>query len=831
MKKKKQKISVHGRWKQQKKDSLIISWLIISATLLSLMILLSMGSRGLGSRHSFDKSLNGLRDRIRGWDKSLETLSNETEPKEDTRSHAAFHFRWHRKFNPPEWRLDHSNKNSRPDLLLKALKLGKSNLILSPSKGSQELFLAKEFLSRNSDAAIEKTVLPLLPGERLQISAGGPSSNTKHWKLRLRTIGATQDRLDAPLRLTAGFTDSLSSNLEIDPRGAAKDIELPPSGEFAKNASKSFYIQWPETASGILMVEGFFYVAAENENHSTARTVIVFIDELNQPLTALTKTLQVLKGAAAGGRSTLHLTDVIPPSRDKNLNLKAIKTLRNPVELGATLRNDKLRSFIQPEPLLLNKYVERGGSLRLLTLGRLPKTCKSPCVEASESSQWADEYSSSLSIRRKDEFSSASRALTADSFLLDDGLIVADLEFPAEAMRLNWDSAFETGQPFLRWILGGLKDAAGINEQELKFREKLLQTDIWVSKLTEIVLAGSENTNLAIILNRKSETHLSRKGDPGNSVVAGEALVSAGKFTVTEDKPAFPTTLKSKVSLLSAVKLLEKLNTSKERTLSLPALAENIDSENIIVSQLSDDVITTHSNAGWLTDNLSGISSGQRRSVFSADPEQIHNIQEKSNAERRRSRLHGLNILLPNNNDKDELISISVSSNLKPVGCESESENAQSDLRADDSSGFNEKNLNTVHILGRRSAQTQWHLHCVLEGRISTATRLKVISRLNNQPVARERIGLGEFSLPVRGFLWRSPETLELTGAQILDATAAVKPAERETARQSSVVIWTDTVVGGLNNARMTFSWTSPQTQPANNEKVPAAGAERLSGK
>ena len=273
------------------------------------------------------------------------------------------------------------------------------------------------------------------------------------------------------------------------------------------------------------------------------------------------------------------------------------------------------------------------------------------------------------------------------------------------------------------------------------------------------------------------------------------------------------------------------MNTSAERTASVSSLTESIETENLVVSQLSEGAVTTHSSAGWITDHLSGSKETRLRSVFSADPEQIHNIQEKSNAERRRWRLHGLNILLPNNNEKDEFVSVAIASNLRPVGCESESENAQSDPRAGETSSIQDKSLNNIHILGRRTAQTQWHLHCVLEGRISTGTRLKIITRLNNLPVTRERIGLGEFSLPIRGFLWRSPETLELTGAQILDATASVNPAEKEAARQSSVVVWTDAIVGGLSNARMTFAWTNQENQPANNDKTSDVGTDRLSEK
>jgi hypothetical protein len=188
-----------------------------------------------------------------------------------------------------------------------------------------------------------------------------------------------------------------------------------------------------------------------------------------------------------------------------------------------------------------------------------------------------------------------------------------------------------------------------------------------------------------------------------------------------------------------------------------------------------------------------------------------------------------LHILFPNNNEKDELLSVSLSTNLQPLGCESESEHAQLDpkveVREESSSA-----LKTYHILGRRSAQNQWHIQCLLEGRITTATRLRIVPRLNNQAIAREKIGLGEFALPIRGFLWRSPETLELTGAQILDATVSLTTADKDAARQSSVVIWTERFLGGIPGSRAVFAFADKPGHSAQ-PKTPRADLDRLSGK
>ncbi|NBX15931.1 MAG: hypothetical protein EBR09_01045 [Proteobacteria bacterium] len=831
MRSKTKKLNVSGKWKSQRKNSVLAGWLLLAAGLIILLVVFSMGSRNPDTQNSPSNRFNSVRNSIRGFEPPLDPLTTEDEQKEDTRTHADFHFRWHRKYSPPDWKLTASKKKDRQDTINRLLKLGKSNLMFSRRNENSDVFQVKEYLSKGSEAYILKNALPLLPGERLQISSSGSSQNAKQWKMRVRSTGATQDRLDAPLILTSGFEESAAQPLEIDPRGSAKDIELPQAAEFAKHASKPFYVEWPESASGILLVEGFSAKVSDPAKETNPHlSVIVHIDELSRPLTSLTRTMNALKNASPEGRTTLHLTQLIPPSRNKALNLKSMRTLKNPVELGATLKNPKLKSFLQPEPLLLNKSYERGGSLRMLNISAGTEQCKTSCSDTADSDLNPEEYSAIVSVRRKDEFSSAAGLFRTNAFLVDGGLLLADLNFPAGSLRLNWDSSLENGQSALRWLTGGLSSVLGLENNELKSQEKLFQTDILLSALVEKILASDTDTSIAIILNDNSDA---AKQSAPHSVarIDGEALLSMSHFNVTAEKPAFPLQINSKISLISAIKLFDRINISKERTTTVQALTEAIEAENLVVSQLSDGTVTTESSAGWIADHLPGPSESLLRTVFSAPPDQIYNIQEKSNAERRRWRLHGLNILLPNNNEKDELVSISVAGNLKPVGCESESENAQSDSRAEDATRTDEKNLNTLRIVGRRTAKTQWHLHCVLEGRITTASRLKIVTRLNNMPVPRERIGLGEFSLPVRGFLWRSPETLELTGAQILDATASVNPAEKDAVRQSSVVIWTDTLLTGLNNARMTFSWSNQQQGTPASVKIPAAGNDRLSEK
>jgi hypothetical protein len=93
----------------------------------------------------------------------------------------------------------------------------------------------------------------------------------------------------------------------------------------------------------------------------------------------------------------------------------------------------------------------------------------------------------------------------------------------------------------------------------------------------------------------------------------------------------------------------------------------------------------------------------------------------------------------------------------------------------------------------------------LFEGKISSSTFLRLRFKLNGQPVERERLGLSEFALPIRGFLWRSPDTIELVGAQIFDATVALGSPDSDAAKQTSVVLWSEKLPNGIDDPRATF--------------------------
>jgi hypothetical protein len=283
------------------------------------------------------------------------------------------------------------------------------------------------------------------------------------------------------------------------------------------------------------------------------------------------------------------------------------------------------------------------------------------------------------------------------------------------------------------------------------------------------------------------------------------------------------TAIDRKISLLNVIKLFEKLSYPKDEPEELAALTDELAIDAAPVTQLNKSTLTTLTTQGWLKDPLPNLENRSGGAIFSAKPAETYSVQEKAQSERRRSRLNSLHLLLPNNNEKDEALSLTLQTNLKPLACESESEHAQLEPRSAETAPTPDK-LQTYKILGRRNAQSQWHVHCLLDGRITTNTRLRIVARLNNESIARDRIGLGEFSLPVRGFLWRSPETLELTGAQILDATSAVSFADKDSAKQTSVVIWTDSVPTSIEKPRAVFA--TPEVPVASPAKE-----ERLSGK
>lgn len=815
----------------QNLENKIILAATVTLSVLFVFVIFSLGSRTNESEGSFSAKFNHLRERVKGWEAPVSTVS--TTESSDARNNSGYHFLWTKKFHQPEWSLI-SDKKERPEQIQGTLKLGKARFDLIPSVERAELFQLRENLSKNALTIAEKQILPMLPGEKLSVHVSN-ATPAKPWKVRLRALAATQDRLDAPLRMLYGFEHLEKSVLEINPRGQVVDLELPSGNEFIRQGGRKFVIEWPTDASGLLSVEGFQPQTSDPDNRKPAavRTLIVHIDSLDGSLKSLALTLGALKKHAASNSSQLHLADVVPPSIDFSLSQKAFLTGRYPLELGATLSNSRLAQTLTFEPLLLRKHIERGGAVRRLSFHPPLTQCPSACDQYASDDPWKGYFSNTLTIERRQEFASAASLLRNDEFMSEPGSVFVDFRFPAENLRLNWTTPLESEQSLLRWSVGGLMHSIGRSVTNLKEAEKRAQVDAILAKVIETFLANSNHANIAIFLHKNNAKESSNSNVSNiNGLVRGEAIFNIFNFQISDMKDSEITEFNDSLSMMSAYKIFEKLTQSTERSGELSTLLAGMDAENSPITQLSDNEILTVTSEGWLMDPVKTEDQVVSRPSFWASPEHIHSVQEKSNAERRKMRLHGLNVLFPNRNDKDELVGVNLTTNLRLVACESANENAQADLR--ESNAQSEPGtMKNYRVVGRRSAQSAWHIHCLLEGRISTASRLRIVPSLNETAVAREQIGLGEFALPIRGFLWRSPDTLELTGAQILDATLAVKPADNDAARQTSAVIWTDQVPHGLNSARAVFAFADKgnDDDEAGAERPTVIPSDRLSGK
>jgi hypothetical protein len=155
---------------------------------------------------------------------------------------------------------------------------------------------------------------------------------------------------------------------------------------------------------------------------------------------------------------------------------------------------------------------------------------------------------------------------------------------------------------------------------------------------------------------------------------------------------------------------------------------------------------------------------------------------------RQRSRLISINFAFPGSNQSDESIETFMTTSLEPLGCESHSENISTKWIPVSQNSSNRQ----IVLKGSREPSTLWHVRCLLDGKITTQSHVKLRFTINGQAVTRESFSLGEYLHPVRGFLWHSPDSLELTGAQILDATSALSVPTLSGSAHSKVNIWTD---------------------------------------
>ena len=823
----KKRPSTRGSRANRRQTSLFIVAFIAVASLISSLIF-SMGSRTPSQPQSPLAHFNTLRNKVRNFEKASEP--DRSLGLNDSRAHAGFHFDWPKRFSAPEWKMTSNVTKKRTDDIQNTLKLGKSQILLSPRPENSFLFDISERLASNSESFIVKRVIPVLPGEKVLFSYPSNDTLRRRWKIRTRVVATTQDRLDAPQFVNSGYYHGEPVRQSIDPKERGLDVAIPSAADLANRGEQLFFIEWPASASGLLLLDGIAPTNQDNELGAfPVKTLIVHIDSLDRSLPQLSRTLSILNEKSSSAKQLIYVPTIIPPSESFDLSHQSLLTLRHTIDLGATVSHPKLRELIPSEALLLNKYFERGGSVRFLSLSQRSGFCPQKCEHSTIQGLSPDDLTASLNIDRREEIQSTADLVGQGEFLNAPGVLIARIKFPASSVRLNWTTALSEGESLFRWSVGGFKEYLGQSDLSLKNREKSAQLDVWLSKTIEKFLSDSERASVAIYLH-ENVNHLSSSQYQNNRLALkqGEALfyVAAGKQDQT--KQGNMVTAFSPLSLLSAAKIFEKLNHSKDAKDLKFWTSKDFDTINETNTQILKDTMVTLTSDGWLTDQIPNREGSDEHSQIHVSTGRLFDVQQKSMAERLRTRLHGLHILFPNTNQKDELVSVTLSTDLQPIGCESESEHTQLDLQHENQ-GESGVSLNSFKILGRRSFQSQWHLHCLLAGRISTSTRLRMTPHIDDQAVPREKIGLGEFALPVRGFLWHSPDTVELTGAQILDATISIQDVDKSAAQQTSTVIWTDRIPGGLPQSRSVL----PLIEPAQSRRdsPPTTNADRLSGK
>ena len=812
-----------------KNEILFAKIAIATVSFVLLLVGISLGTRTNSlARSTVKKQIEQTAQYIRGWQASSEPDMNSE--KSDLRSHVGFHFDWPTRFNTPQLSLPKATGVGRTQEIEQLLKLGKTKTTLRATNFGKNRYYLEETLSRNDKVQVKKSVAVLLPGEKIQIYYNSSTAAARNWKLRVRAIAVTQDRLDSTIPVLTGFSREILTRGEVEPRGQQLDIDIPSASELQRRDEKYFTIEWPTEASGILVLEGLQPAFIDSENRSQmSRNLVVHIDGMHGSLTQLQRTLELLNRSFGNTANKIHITSAIPPAKNFSLSRETLLTGRTPIELGASLQNDKLRQLIKPQQTLVNKAINRGGSARKITLAS-KNSCSSDCLTRSGLTAENEFFTSEMTITRNDEFASTSLFIRNDEFITEPGLLFVEINAPSENLRLNWESITTSKFSTYRWITSGLLDIFGYKDSALQNEEKILQIDIWLAKLIESFLVNSHSANIAIFLHdNDSPVLLSGSKKETTSLTRGEILMNLHDLSMTTSEPKQPTVIETPVGMLSALRFFEKKSVEKKTTLTHAELLQQLNNEHMLVSQLQESSYITTTPDGWLLDPKHSSGQDENKPLFKAEPEKIHLVQESSNTERRKSKLLGLHVSMPANNLKDEVIDTEISTTLRGLGCESQSENAQLKSFNYDAAGI--PSLSEMQIVGRRAAQTPWHIFCLFEGRISNSTSLRMRFELNDRPVVREMLGLGEFALPIRGFLWRSPDSIELIGAQVLDATVSLHVPDSDLAKQTSVVLWSDRIPAGLKDPRATFplELSRPEEKPLQNSTQEAE--ERLSEK
>lgn len=801
----------HSQWSRSlRTEVLLMRVAVIIVVMIGLLVSVSLGTRNEDPKSSTLKGIvGGFATRIRGWEPSAKEAINQE--KSDIRSHAGFHFEWPTRLNPPRITLHKVKSEGRAERIVELLKLGRSKILLSASEKNENHFLMQEMLGQKTEVIARKNIFALMPGEKAQIEYESMLTVSRQWKFRIRAIAVTRDRLDSPLPFMSGFSKDAPSPGDVDPNGRHLDLEVPSPAEFTRRSEKAFIIEWPKEASGILIVEGLQPTAVANDNRAQMpRNLIIHINDIRGSISDLKQTQAAISKLSLSSTQHLHLTSVIPPVVDYLLAEKALLTGRHAVDLGTTLLNAQMKQFITPQLSLLKKTLNRGGSTRKISL----LSCLDACSQPLSQSTNATEFTSVLTIRRKEEFSSPAVFIRNDEFVTDSGLLYVEVNPSTDKIRLNWESLADSQHSTLRWVFGGIRNSFSSSDLTLKNEERIKQIDSFAAKLIESFLVTSQAANIAIILHDNgTPLPLPSAGLTGPKLLRGEALLSLHALKLKGDDNTAKEPISTPIGLLSVVRFFENFSASQPVEKTLGEILASLQGENSLVSQLQNSTYLTLTPDGWLQDPRISQEHQTTRALHFAEPEKIHAVQEKSNDERRTSRLHGFHITLPSSNNKDEVIEIKLATSLEGLGCESQSENAQLKSITTEDAGPVESREMT--IVGRRAAHTPWHLFCLFEGRITNSTHLRLSFKLNNQSVPRERLGLGEFALPIRGFLWRSPDTIELLGAQLLDATIAVAPPTTDEKTSAQVILWGERIPSGLKESRGVFSLApNPQDVP-----------------
>jgi hypothetical protein len=808
------------------KNEILVLRLLFGAFILSAgVVWLSLGHRSqLSETDQANEFFRRIATQIRKSEATIEV--NEAKSISDLRSHVGYQLEWDTKFNPPQWSLTKSGAQNRLEQFEQLIRIGKSSLRLRPSAQNSLVFQAQEEIANTGGSASAiKNVIPVLPGERVLLSFAHETGKARNWKIRVRAVAVTQDRLDSSLPLSAGFSTSALTKYEIEPKGQPLDIDIPSVAEFAEHEDAQFALEWPTSASGILFVDGFQPSVIEGENRQMlTRSLVVQIDSLDGELNQLQRTLQILRASESFTSPVLHFTKVIPPASNATVSELSVLTGRKPSDLGFPLQNTALKDLIQPQLTLLNLIHAQGGSTRRITL-TTDTRCDRDCKAAE--TLYSQSFNSHIKVERREEFASTHSFLRNDESLSDPGLLYVQFKIPSETLRLNWESTHLSKSSTARWIVAGVRDFLGFRNSALKDEEKLQQADIWLAKLIEKFQSVSSPANIALLVhNNKKPLSPSETATEGREMLRGQALFKLSQLVVSDAQKKGLIQIDAPTGLSQAVSFFSKAASMEAKlTLTEKELFEMFSLEGKAVSQLNEHDHMTLTNDGWLIDPLkTEVNDSRRRDLFFAKPEHVAQIQKMANKEKRFDKLLGLNIKFPATNNAEESLETHLSTSFNALGCESRSENAQ--LKETSKSQETEKEFPESIILGRRPAQSAWHIFCLLEGRISENSFTRLSFRLNQRPVAREAIGLGEFALPLRGFLWHSPDAVEFQGAQILDATVANNEPDESLSLGSKVLIWSERIPVGLAQSRTHFSFaTELQKKSAESEQ------SRLSGK